>query len=99
MPANEPGSIRRNAPLAWLLATLGMVPVVGIIFGLIALEWGMRTRDKGGRPLAFVAAVTLLLGIAITIAGFTYRAEIFGADEDPGDLKLELPRSNAASKS
>ena len=82
--------------MAWLLAVLAMLPLVGIIFGLIAVEWGMRTRDSGGRPLVRVAALTLAIGAAITVAGFIYRAEIFGIGADPGDLRLEVPLSSSS---
>ena len=82
--------------LAWLLAILAVVPLVGIIFGLIAVEWGMRTRDGGGRPLVRVAALTLAVGVAISVGGFVYRAEIFGIGTDPGDLRLEVPLTSSS---
>ena len=88
---------RPVAPLGWLLALLALVPIAGIIFGLIAVEWGMRTRDSGGRPLVRVAALTLAMGVAITIGGYAYRADIFGIGTDPGDLRLEVPLTPAAS--
>ena len=85
--------------LAWLLAILAMIPLVGIIFGLIAVEWGMRTRDSGGRPLVRVAALTLAVGVGITVGGFIYRDEIFGIGTDPGNLRLEVPLTSSNTKS
>ena len=84
-------------PLAWLLAALAVLPLVGIIFGLMAFEWGMRTRDSGGRPLAGFAALMLAIGVAATIGGYVYRADIIGADGDAGDLHFEAPLIPSAS--
>ncbi len=94
---SQGGPHRPITPLAWLLAALALVPLAGLIFGLMAFEWGMRTRDGGGRPLAVFAAVMLAIGVAITIGGYVYRDDIMGGDGDPGDIRPEIPLAPPAS--
>ena len=83
--------------MAWLLAVLALVPLAGLIFGLMAFEWGMRTRDSGGRPLAVFAAFMLAIGVAVTIGGYIYRDDVMGMDGDTGEIRLEIPLAPPAS--
>jgi hypothetical protein len=54
--------------LAYLLALLSFIPLVGIAFGLSAIAWGIAKWRHGGKKLAAVG----LAGILFTIAIYSY---------------------------
>lgn len=76
---------------AYILAGLSFIPLIGILFGLVAIIWGMVSRRRGGKLVALIGA----LGIAFTIAiygalfyfGFAQRGGVYD------NLRTEMAQS------
>jgi hypothetical protein len=68
MPGNQ-GSDPQARPqeglgaFAYVLGGLSFIPAIGVVFGASAITWGLVTRKKGGRRLAWIGAA----GIACTV--------------------------------
>jgi type II secretory pathway pseudopilin PulG len=75
---------------AWVVAGLSFIPLVGVVFGVAAIVWGMATRKAGRLRLALVGAG----GIAFTVViyggliyfGFVQRGGIYD------NLRAQLAR-------
>ncbi|MBI4986627.1 MAG: hypothetical protein HZC24_15115 [Rhodocyclales bacterium] len=44
-------------PLAYFIAVMSVMPLLGVILGPIALIWGLSARNRGGKPVAAIGAV------------------------------------------
>jgi hypothetical protein len=53
---------------AFMIGGLSFLPVVGVVFALIAIAWGTFTRKAGGRTLAQIATAGATFAAAITVA-------------------------------
>ena len=47
-------SDRDLGTLPFVLGGMSFIPLVGVLFGLIAITWGLITRRSGGRKLALI---------------------------------------------
>jgi hypothetical protein len=47
-------------PLPYAIASLSTLPVIGLVFALIAIPWGLTTLPRGGKVVAIIGA----LGVA-----------------------------------
>ena len=78
--------------IPYVIAGISFIPLIGIIFGLIAIIWGLVTNKRGGKKLALAGAA----GIAFTIVlysglfyfGFKKRGGIYDK------LRVELAESD-----
>jgi hypothetical protein len=78
--------------LPYVIAGLSFIPMIGVLFGIIAIIWGLVTKRQGGRKLANIGAG----GIAFTVViysglfyfGFKRRGGVFD------DLRVTLAESN-----
>ena len=90
----EKGKERLGA-FPYVIGGLAYVPLFGVLFGIVALIWGLATTRTGGRTLAFMGAG----GIALTVVvysglfyfGFAYRGGVFD------ELRTDLARSTITS--
>ena len=79
----------------FVIGGLSFIPLVGVMFGIIAIIWGLVTTKRGGKKLAIVGA----LGIAFTIIiysclfyfGFVKRGGIYD------ELRAKLAKSTITS--
>jgi Type II secretion system (T2SS), protein G len=51
---------------AFVLGGLSFIPLFGVLFGIIAIVWGLVSQKKGGKALALVGAG----GIAFTVMAY-----------------------------
>lgn len=58
----EPGA------LPWLVAVLSFIPLVGVLFGTLAIAWGLLNRAAGGKKVALVGTT----GIALTAVLYSW---------------------------
>jgi hypothetical protein len=65
----------------FVLAGLSFIPLVGVLFGLISICWGLVTRRAGGKKLALVGAggigFSVLLYGGLFYFGFEQRGGIY----------------------
>jgi hypothetical protein len=64
---------QRLGACAFVIGGLSFVPLVGVVFGAIAIAWGLVTRKAGGRRLAQIAAAGATFAVTIS-AGVYYVA-------------------------
>jgi hypothetical protein len=48
---------RPIGPVAYVVAVMSIIPVLGVILGPLALVWGLATLKRGGKPVAVIGAV------------------------------------------
>jgi hypothetical protein len=67
--------------IAYVVAGLSYIPVIGILFGLVAVIWGLVTNKSGGRKLALIGGggivFTVVLYSALFHYGFSQRSGVF----------------------
>ncbi len=52
----------------YVVAGLAYIPLIGVVFGVVALVWGFATKKRGGRRLAAIGA-----------GGITFTVTLYGA--------------------
>jgi len=74
---------------------MSFIPLIGLIFGLVAIVWGLVTNKRGGKRLAGIGAggicFTLLLYGALFYFGFKQRGGVYD------DLRVKLAQSTINS--
>ncbi len=79
----------------YVIGGLSYIPLIGILFGGIAIVWGLATRKSGGRRLATIGTggilFTLLLYSALFYFGFAQRGGVYD------DLRSKLAASTLTS--
>jgi hypothetical protein len=65
----------------FVIGGLSFIPLIGVLFGIAAIIWGLVTRRRGGRKLALVGAggiaFTVLLYGGLFYFGFVQRGGIY----------------------
>lgn len=64
-------------PFPFVIGGMSFIPVIGLIFGLIAITWGLITSKRGGKRLACIGAG----GISLT---FILYGTLFYLGTQPG---------------
>lgn len=59
---------RKVGALAYVLAGLSVVPVIGIAIGAMAITWGLNTRKARGKRLAAFAVLCIALSVGLFFA-------------------------------
>ena len=76
----------------YVLGGLSFIPLVGVLFGIVTIVWGMVTEKRGGKVLAFIGARGILSTIIIYSSLF-----YFGFQQKDGvfdDLRQNMAKSN-----
>ena len=77
--------------LPFVVGGLSFIPLIGVLFGIVAIVWGLVTRRPGGRKLALVGAggiaFTILLYGGLFYFGFVQRGGLYD------DLRAKLAQS------
>ena len=76
----------------YIIAGMSFIPLIGVLFGIIAIIWGITTRNRGGKRLIVIG----LLGIALTVTlysalyyfGFVKRGGLYD------ELRKDLAQNN-----
>jgi hypothetical protein len=96
--SSNPGSARENKTLGcfpFVIGGLSFIPLLGVLFGLIAIVWGLSAWRGGGKKLALVGAAgigfTILVYGALFYFGFAQRGGVYD------DLRMKLAQSNLNS--
>ena len=89
------GERPRLGAFPYVIGGLAYIPLVGIVFGAVALVWGFVTKKSGGRRLAAIGAggiaFTVILYSALFYFGFAQRGGIYD------DLRSKLAASTLTS--
>jgi hypothetical protein len=76
----------------FVIGSLSFVPLFGVLFGLVAIVWGLSARKRGGGKLALVGAAgiafSVLLYGGLFYFGFVQRGGLYD------DLRAKLAQSN-----
>jgi hypothetical protein len=74
---------------------MSFIPLIGILFGLVAIVWGLVTKKAGGKKLALIGVCGILLTIALYSAlfyfGFVQRGGVYD------DLRAKLSETTITS--
>jgi hypothetical protein len=83
---------KRLGCFPFVIGGLSFVPLVGVLFGLAAIVWGLIARKRGGGKLALVGAAGIAFSV-ILYGGFFY----FGFIQRGGiydELRTKLAQNN-----
>lgn len=66
---------------AFVVGGLSFIPLIGVLFGIVAIVWSLASRKEGGKALALVGAggiaFTVMLYGALFYFGMIYRGGIY----------------------
>jgi hypothetical protein len=89
------GGDRRLGRFAFIVAGLSFIPLIGALFGLIAIAWGLVKRKSGGRKLALIGttgiAFSFIIFGSLFYFGFVQRGGIYD------NLRVKLAQSGLNS--
>lgn len=75
----------------YVVGGLSFIPLVGVLFGIVAIAWGLLTKKRGGKKLAIIGtcgiAFTVILYSSLFYFGFVKRGGIYD------DLRAQLAES------
>lgn len=79
----------------FVIGGMSFIPLIGILFGLVAIVWGLVTKKAGGKKLALIGVCGILLTIALYSAlfyfGFVQRGGVYD------DLRAKLSETTITS--
>ncbi len=96
--ASDVGVAPRGGRLGWfpfVVGGLSFMPLVGVLFGVAAVAWGLLTKRRGGKTLALMG----LAGIGLTVSlygGLFYFGLVQHGDVYDG-LRAKLAQSSLDS--
>ena len=81
--------------LPFVISGISFIPLLGVLFGLVAIIWGLSTKKAGGKKLAFIGgggiAFTVVLYSALFYFGFMQRGGVYD------ELRKELSETTLTS--
>lgn len=76
----------------YIIGGLSFIPLIGVLFGIVAIIWGLVTKKTGGKKLAIIGALgivsTIVIYSAIFYFGFIKRGGVYD------DLRIKLAQTN-----
>ena len=79
----------------YVIAGVSFIPGIGILFGIVAIIWGLVTKKLGGRKLAIIGACGISFSIvlygSLFYFGFVQRGGVYD------DLRAQLSKSTITS--
>jgi hypothetical protein len=95
MSADTTTADSKLGALPYVTAGLSFIPMIGVIFGVIAIVWGLVTKRVGGKRLVVIGACgiafTFVLYGSLFYFGFVQRGGVYD------DLRLKLGQSSLNS--
>lgn len=59
-------------PMPYVIAALSVFPIMGALFGLVAVAWGLATLPRGGKVVAIIGALGLASQTIVIQAAFHF---------------------------
>ncbi len=78
--------------LPYVIGGLSFIPLLGVLFGIVAIVWGFSTNKIGGKNLAGIGAGGILFTIILYGSLFYFGVEQRGGVYD--DLRIKLAQSS-----
>ena len=79
----------------FVIGGMSFIPMIGVLFGLVAIVWGLTTKKAGGRKLAFIGGggitLTVVLYSTLFYFGFVQRGGVYD------DLRSKLSETTITS--
>lgn len=79
----------------YVVGVMSFIPLIGVLFGLVAIVWGLATKKTGGKMLALIGgggiAFTVVLYSSLFYFGFVQRGGVYD------DLRAKLSKSMITS--
>lgn len=79
----------------YVIGGLSYMPLVGVLFGIVAIVWGLVTKRSGGKKLALIGgggiSVTVILYSVLIYFGFAQRGGVYD------DLRANLSETTITS--
>ena len=79
----------------YILGGISFIPLIGILFGIITIIWGLSTKKSGGKKLAIIGTCGISLSIALYGSLFYFGAVQRGGVYD--DLRVKLSQTTITS--
>lgn len=74
---------------------MSFIPMIGVLFGLVAIVWGLATKKAGGKKLALIGGggitLTVVLYSALFYFGFVRRGGVYD------DMRSKLSKTTITS--
>ena len=65
----------------YVIAGISFIPLIGVLFGVAAIVWGLVTNKQGGKKLAIIGSLGILFTIVIYSSlyyfGFVHRGGVY----------------------
>ena len=91
-PSQTTGDRTTLGAFPFVLAGASYIPLIGVIFGIVAIVWGLCTKRSGGKKLALIGAggisFTVILYGSLIYFGFVQRGGIYD------ELRSELAQNS-----
>jgi hypothetical protein len=75
----------------FVIAGISFIPLIGVLFGMVAVIWGLVTKKQGGKKLAIIGACGIVFTIVVYGAlfyfGFSQRGGVYD------ELRVKLGES------
>lgn len=88
MTARDTTNSEKLGVLPYVIGGMAFIPLIGVLFGVAAIAWGLATNKSGGKRLAAIGAggigFTVVLYGALFYFGFAQRGGIYD------DLRTQL---------
>jgi hypothetical protein len=79
----------------FVVGGLSFIPLIGVLFGVVAIAWGLTTKKAGGKKLALIGgggiALSVVLYSALFYFGFVQRGGVYD------DLRARLSEGTITS--
>ncbi len=79
----------------YVIGGISFIPGIGIIFGVIAIIWGLVTKKLGGKKLAIIGACGI--GFSIILYGSLFYFGFFQKGGMYDDLRVQLSKNTITS--
>ncbi|MGO9446630.1 MAG: hypothetical protein ACLPXB_17930, partial [Thiobacillaceae bacterium] len=95
MSTNGSANSEKLGTFPFVIGGMSFVPLVGVLFGIIAIVWGLVTKKLGGKRLAAIGAggigFTIVIYGALFYFGFAQRGGVYD------DLRTKLAQTTINS--
>jgi hypothetical protein len=95
MSTADSASPEKLGTFPFVIGGMSFIPMLGVLFGVIAIVWGLVTKKSGGKRLAAIGAggigFTIVLYGALFYFGFAQRGGVYD------DLRAKLAQSTINS--
>ncbi|GMW07611.1 MAG: type II secretion system protein G [Gammaproteobacteria bacterium] len=95
MATTDSNDTPRLGTAAYVIGGMSFIPLIGVLFGIAAIVWGLVTKKLGGKRLAAIGAggiaFTLVLYGALFYFGFAQRGGVYD------ELRVQLAQGTINS--